>query len=232
MRNVKKILAVMLLVVPLLVGKPLAVQASQSGSKGKLDKSIEVVRNVDYSELRKMIAIADNLSKENYTPESWESFGVVWTDAKECLESDSQSEVDYQTEALRKAINSLVKMDYSKLREAIQDATEVMDNDSTAELWGELKTALSVGRKLLESDEQNKVNDSAKEIQALLEEIKATEAEQPAEKVYVEVEPTNDYCNISSHKIWPIAFFASLVLNFLLLFVFILPNKKNKRNEA
>lgn len=229
MRRRSRIISMILLSVLLATALPCQSKAEKNNMSKKTN--IEVVRNVDYSELNKLIALADNLSKEDYTPDSWEAFAVVWTEAKECLDSDSQSVVDDRTEALRKGIDHLVRMDYSKLREAIRTATEVIDNDSTAELWGELKTALSVGRKLLESDEQNKVNDSAKEIQELLEEIKATEAEQPAEKVFVEVEPTNDYCNIGSHKVWPIAFFASLVLNFLLLFVFILPNKKKGKRK-
>ena len=32
-------------------------------------------------------------------------------------------------------------------------------------------------------------------------------------KVPVEILPTDDYCNIPAHRVWPVMFFVSLVLN-------------------
>ena len=42
------------------------------------------------------------------------------------------------------------------------------------------------------------------------------EVKEVEKKVEVEVEPKDDFCNISIHKVWPILFWISLALNIAL----------------
>ena len=80
----------------------------------KLDEAIKGLtpkKQVDKSELQKLIDEAGNKNKDEYTEESWASFETALNDAKGVFanENASQEEVDDAKGKLEKAVNDLVK---------------------------------------------------------------------------------------------------------------------------
>ena len=127
------------------------------------------------------------------------------------------------------------EVDYTKLKEAIDSANKLVDSDEVSKLWNKLFTAVSNGTLLLASDNQAAVDEAATEILGLIDQIKAyLEAANTTQEVVkeVEVEPEGDYCNIAMHKVWPILFFVSLVVNVLLGVCVVASKKKVARDNT
>lgn len=184
---------------------------------------------VDYSELEKQIEIAESLTKDGYTGESWTALQAALADAKAALGSGNQDKVDAAAQALKDAIAGLVKMDYSKLQEALDSANALIGADELGELWAKLANAIANYTALLTSDDQAAVDAAAAEIMDLIDQITALLGE--AEGAVTEVEPDGKYCNIPIHKVWPILFIVSLIVNVLLAFL-LLSGKKKKEEKA
>ena len=95
---------------------------SSSGS-GSSSSGSEV--KVDLSKLQDLIDKASNLKKDGYTADSWNKMVDALTKAQAALSSTSQEEIDAAAKALSDALNGLVKVDYSKLLEAIEKAKDL-----------------------------------------------------------------------------------------------------------
>ena len=192
-------------------------------------------KEVDYSELERQIAIANGLNQAEYTKESWEALEEALANGMDALKSKSQEEVDAAAKALADAIAALVKMDYSALEAALAAVQEFIDGEDLADLWVRLVQAFLKGKELLTSGDQEACNATASEIMSILEELKARleELRTPevvTQQVEVEVMPKDDFCNIPLHKLWPILFFVSLVLNVVLVVVIVVIVSKKKNN--
>ena len=175
---------------------------------------------MDYSELKEQISIAKGLYQYDYTADSWSVLSDALAKARSLTNSWRQSDVDAGASALKQAIAGLVKMDYSKLVAAIDSATELRDNDKLVGLWNSLNDALTRGAKMLESGDQQAVDALADEILDLIEQIKkemGTSISTNSPVKEVEVEPSYPFCNISMHKVWPVLFWISFVLNLALI---------------
>lgn len=201
-------------------------------------KAPVVTSKIDYTELLKQIGIAEKLKANEYTKDSWAVLKTALADAKSAKTSTSQDVVDKAAKALADAIAALVKVDYSRLQAAINDANALVNSDELAKLWKLLFTSVSNGEMLLTSNDQKAIDAAADEILELIEKLKAALVSEPVQKeeetkeVVKVVEPEGDYCNLPLHKIWPILFFVSLFGNVLLVVYIITSKKKSKKDTT
>lgn len=197
-------------------------------------------QSVDYTELKRQIAIAEGLNSGDYTSDSWDVVELALAKAKVLLYSESQAEVDAGAKELEEAIAKLVRFDTSRLQAAIQEARALQNEQPLGGLWESLLRELENGANLLDSGDQEAVDQCADRIHSLLEEIrKEIEKLKVVEKVTeiqkVEVEPQGDYCNIRIHYVWPVLFFISAALNVLFIvavIVFVSKRKKNQKDDT
>lgn len=177
----------------------------------------------DKTKLQEQIAAASGFSKAGYTKSSWDALVQALANGKSALSSASQQTIDAAALTLEAAKNSLVKMDYSGLQKAMDEANQFTENQRVATLFNQLSVAVSNGALLLESDDQTTVDAAKQEINDLLTQIRAelaTDEGQEAANTGV----VNDYvaadkkdCTRVMHKIWPLLFFISLAVNVILL---------------
>jgi len=199
-----------------------------------------VVENpTDYTELERQIALANGLNEADYTAESWKALLEALTDANEALQQKDQAVVDTAAANLKSAIDAMVKMDYSALEEALQKAQGFVGTQEMGGDWLALGQAVGKGQELLTSGDQAAVDAVTAQILEALTKLEAyVPKEVEPEIVYkdkiVEVPPTDDYCNIPTHRVWPIAFFVSLGVNVLLLgaVILILSVRKKKHDDT
>ena len=196
------------------------------------------IYNIDYSELTKQITIAQGLVAKDYTFTSWAAMLKCLEDAKEQENSIDQAAVDAAAQALENARAGLVRMDYSALLEAMQAVKGHADSEKLSEYWYEMHDLLSTAEELIESGNQAAVDKCAKDLGELLTKIIDRLAElKEANTVIVEKpvpkDPTDDFCNIESHRVWPILFWISLAVNvgLVALIVIYYVNKRKKNND-
>lgn len=171
---------------------------------------------VDLSKLQELIDKASNLKKDGYTADSWNKMVDALTKAQAALSSTSQEEIDAAAKALSDALNGLVKVDYSKLQEAIARAKDLGKDNETNSLWLALLDALTNGNLMLGSDDQAQVDAAAKQINDLIDQLLNG----------------GKFCNIAIHKVWPILFFISLAANVVLVVVLVKKNGTKKKNQV
>lgn len=226
-----------------------AVSARGSNSQKVVDNAAAALKNaiaalvkleitIDYTELEKQITIAEGLNEADYTDISWEAVANALESAKTATTSENQAEVDAAAATLKSAIAVLVRMNYTALNDAIAAVQEHADNEDLSALWKQMCELLDKAQELLNSGDQAAVDACAAELEALLAEIIAKIAEiKDANTVIVEkpvpTEPTDDYCNIGSHRVWPILFWISLSINVVgvVLFVVIFMSKRKKTTD-
>ena len=195
--------------------------------------------DVDYTELLRQISVAQGLVESEYTIDSWDAMQEELRAATELKTSKKQAEVDAGARALEKAIVALVKLDYSKLNKANETA-KGLENCAHGPLWFKLFESLGKVEEMLKSRDQDEINALTKEIEDIIEEIKKDCPDCGKENVVevikeVEVLPEGDYCNITSHRVWPILFFISLAINLALggfIAWFFLKRKTNQKDDT
>lgn len=190
--------------------------SSSSGSSSSGSGSSGSAVKVDLSKLQELIDKASNLKKDGYTADSWNKMVDALTKAQAALSSTNQNEIDAAAKALGDALNGLVKMDYSKLLDAIARAKELGKDNEVNSLWLALLDALTNGNLMLASDDQAQVDAAAKQINDLIEQLL----------------DGSKFCNISIHKVWPILFFISLAANVVLVVVLVKKNGTKKKNQV
>lgn len=195
--------------------------------------------DIDYTELLRQIAVAQSLVENEYTIDSWDAMQEQLRAATALKTSKKQGEVDAGARALEKAIAALVKLDYSKLKKANETA-KALENCAHGPLWFKLFESLGKVDEMLKSRDQDEINALTKEIEDIIEEIKKDCPDCGKENVKeiikeVPVLPEGDYCNITSHKVWPILFFISLAINLALgglIAWFFLKRKQNQKDDT
>jgi len=224
----KKLVAMPVLIAVLVcvVGSSvLTVQAAEADRRGK-----------DYSGLEKQIGIANGLEYYDYTKETWDVLkSAVEAGNKLLAGAAEQGRLDEAAEDIEHAIENLVKMDYSPLINVLDTVYAKMDeNPQLHDVWYRLDKAVDKARPLLVSGDQQAVDEMAEVLAGLMEELSAydevtAEPEVIIQEVEVEVPPAADFCNIPVHRIWPVLFVVSVVLNLLLLAAlgYILLQKRN-----
>lgn len=193
--------------------------------------------DLDDTGLMRQLAIANGLRRSDYTNKSWEALMAAMTSANWALNGNSQNAADVAEEALRTAIAALVRMDYSDLTEALNETEEFIASAELNDLWIQLAEAIEEGKRLLNSGDQEAVDASAERIRALLLQIQTamkagSTPEVIIQEVPVEVPPTDDYCNIPMHRVWPVLFFISLAVNVALVAVIVIYIRRKKQNRV
>ena len=191
---------------------------------------------IDDSKLLLQIAIANGLSRADYTKESWQMVTDALALANDALNGDSQAAADDAEKALSKAIDGLVKMDYSALRSVLTEVEQMVAESETTTMWHELSCAAYNGQLLLSSGSQEDVDAATKQIRDLIAQTREMMEKQEAlnvviKEVPVEVPPTDDFCNIARHRVWPVLFAVSAVLNVALVAVMVIYIHNKKKNQ-
>ncbi|MBQ4064791.1 MAG: FIVAR domain-containing protein [Clostridia bacterium] len=194
------------------------IDAAATALKDAIAALEELNLSVDYSELRKQLAIAETLKAGHYTEESWNGLLAAMEVAQNALNSDEQAVVDAATEGLKNAIAGLVEINVQVLLDALAKLQEHIQNEEISYLWNEMHALLNEVNAALESRDPATIEDCATRLLALLAQIEDKLAElRTPETVVVDKPtpsaPTDDYCNIEGHRIWPILFWISLALN-------------------
>lgn len=191
---------------------------------------------LDFSMLERQIALANGLNQADYTKSSWDILSAALAYAMEALESTDQAVIDEAADLLKDAIAALVRMDYTALKDALEAVSEWMDTEDLSDLWVRLVEAVNRGNSLLTSGDQDAVNSTTAELLSLLRELKAkmddlNTPEQVIQEVEVVVPPSDEFCNIPLHQVWPVLFFVSLALNLVLAAVIVIYVARKRKNQ-
>lgn len=192
--------------------------------------------NLDDAGLMKQIAIANGLNQADYTTESWQVLTEALSEANRALKGSDQKRADAAEDALRQAVASLVRVDFTALENALVSADALMQAGEMNALWGELMDAVAAGKEARNSGDQAAADAAAQKINEIIARLEAMlqSGEGPGvvvQEVEVEVPPTDDYCNIPSHRLWPVLFFVSLALNIAAAAVIVIYISRKKRTQ-
>ena len=199
-------------------------------------KPSNYVAQIDTAELTRQISIANGLNSNAYTAESWEALEKALKPAEKALKGNDQKAVDKAAAELKEAIAALVRMDYSSLETVLADVEAFLNAHPDSEAWMSLAEAVNEGKKLLASGDQAASDEAAARISQLLDQVMAIENQQQEpeviiQEVPVEVPPTDDFCNIPSHRVWPVVFCISAALNVAMAAVILVYISRKKRNQ-
>jgi hypothetical protein len=189
------------------------------------------------SELQRQVAIANGLNSYDYTYQTWNPLKEALKSGNAILKgSHGQYVVTKTAEDIANAMAGLVRMNYSQLETTLGVVYNKIDeNPQLHDVWQRLNAAVDKARPLLVSGDQEAVDASVEELNALLAELAECavtvggEPQVVVQEVEVEVLPTDDYCNIPMHRTWPVLFVISAVLNVALIVVltYVIMKKRN-----
>lgn len=214
------------------------VDTAANALKNAISALVRVNNAVDYTELEKQIAIAEGLDESLYTDASWENLLEKLEAAKLAATGKDQAEVDAATAALKTAIADLVRMDYQALHDIIEAIKKHAEDENLSGLWLKMHELLEKAPAMFESGDQAEVDAYVAQLSALLAEIiREIESLKDANQVIVDdpqiTYPTDPYCNIGMHRVWPILFWVSFALNLctVAVVVYIYINKRKKTTD-
>ncbi len=214
------------------------VDTAANALKNAISALVRVNNAVDYTELEKQIAIAEGLDESLYTDASWENLLEKLEAAKLAATGKDQAEVDAATAALKTAIADLVRMDYQALHDIIEAIKKHAEDENLSGLWLKMHELLEKAPAMFESGDQAEVDAYVAQLSALLAEIiREIESLKDANQVIVGdpqiTYPTDPYCNIGMHRVWPILFWVSFALNLctVAVVVYIYINKRKKTTD-
>lgn len=214
------------------------VDTAANALKNAISALVRVNNAVDYTELEKQIAIAEGLDESLYTDASWENLLEKLEAAKLAATGKDQAEVDAATAALKTAIADLVRMNYQALHDIIEAIKKHAEEENLSGLWLKMHELLEKAPAMFESGDQAEVDAYVAQLSALLAEIiREIESLKDANQVIVDdpqiTYPTDPYCNIGMHRVWPILFWISFALNLgtVAVVVYIYINKRKKTSD-
>ncbi len=196
---------------------------------------------LDYTELDKQIKLANALTPNGYTDESWAAFLAALEKANAAMKSKDQAEIDAAAAELAAAMEGLKAVDYSKLEAAIGKAEDLLNSSDLTNVFNDLFKGLKDANALLESNSQAAVDEGVQKLEALIAALEKALADlNKGEQPTTPTEPTDpnsgdEYCNIPMHYTWPVLFFISLAVNVVfvvLLVLYIVKRKKNQKDNT
>ena len=203
---------------------------SSGGSTGTTAPStVTPSAKADLTELEKLIAIANKLTKSDYTAESWATLIDALNKAKSMTTANTQADVDAAAAALQAAIDGLVKIDYTELLKAIQEAKDLMNSTEFSKLWNELLSALDNANANLEGTSQAEVDSAAAALRAIVAKLDEL---LKAMNTPVVAEPVEGECGVPFHSVLVIMLVVSVGLNAILGFVLMNNSKKRKQDNV
>ena len=216
----KRILAVLALACLLLNMVPAAQAADMADTR--------LSARVDTTELKRQVAMANDLNAYDYTIETWTPLQKALDKGNDILKgTHGQYAVTNAAKAIEEAMGKLVSMDYSELEAALGVVYNKIDeNPELHDLCLRMNAAVEQARPLLVSGNQEAVDVMVRKLNELMAEAEgvsmAGNAGEPQiiyEEVEIEVLPTDDFCNIPMHRTWPVLFVISAALNVALIVV-------------
>ena len=194
----------------------------------------------DTTALRKQIAIAENLTYYDYTKQTWAEVSVALQNARNQLDSRSQTAVDEATNRLKTALSKLKSMDYSALIAAMDKASDMNQHENLPQIWDRFVKALQNARAQRTSGDQAAVDTATEELLSSKTELMNALEElgmvvEVEKLVKVPTEPDHPYCNNISHTVFLIVMIASLVLNAVLaalIALYFIKRHRNKRDNT
>ncbi len=181
---------------------------------------------INYKELDRQLEIAGGLKEKEYAQDSWEAFEKVWSKAKGVRKKGNQEAVDTAAKDLEKAISELVKMDYSKLLDAVEKAKNVGD-EKFATLIERLIAALDGADTALEGNDQAAVDAATAELEAVIADLDT--ALKGIGQTDAEEVPAVPSCNVPWHKILLILLIISVLCNVAFVVIIVVSKKKKKK---
>lgn len=210
------------------VGQPTTGGGTGGGSGATNPTPVKPTKKADLTELNRLIAIANELVKADYTNDSWEALLDAFNKAKAMTVNNTQAQVDAAAAALQAAIDGLVKIDYTELLAAIEAAKDLMGDTEIAQLWNELLAALDTANANLKGTSQAEVDSAAAALKAIVEKLDEILKGLNTPSV---VEPAEG-CTVSFHKIAVILLPVSGILNVILGFIIANNSKKRKQDNV
>lgn len=242
--NIAKRFAVLMLIAALLsaVLLPAAFAAETDSTEpaettAPTEPKNNYVPRPDYTELTRLLAIAEGLNEIDFTAESWAILETAVAEGEEALKSYWKKTVQNAEQALRDAIAGLVPMDYTQLWEVLMQVGELDKPEKVYDVWSELVILVEKGKTLLSSGDQEAVDAVTVEIRDALVRVeeyleKVNTPQVVVKEVEVEVPPSGEFCNIAIHSIWPVAFAVSGIMNVALVIVIVsILRKKQKQMD-
>lgn len=206
---------------PVTGSKSVSVSVKANSTSSNTNKEPEV--KIDDAALKAQIELAEKIKKDEYTSETWKDFDAALKVAKSALTSKNQKTVDDATANLKKAIEGLVKVDRSKLQDAINQANTLIDVEDH-EIWSELVTLIVENKGLLVSTDQQAIDEATNKILSTITSLKAFLALYEND---ITIKEGEEFCNLTLHTVWPILFFISLAMNFAIGYMLL--NKSKRR---
>lgn len=190
---------------------------------------------LDFTSLKKQISIANGLTESDYSADSWANMQTALAAAKAALKASTQAEINTAASNLKKAIANLVRLYDEYLSALIKEAKDFLAKDELKALSDRLVAAIEGAEKALKNGNDEAVALATKELKEALAAYKAKLEELGKGEIIgvdtpVEVNPTDDYCNIWLHKLWLILFIVSFVINLGLVGFGIYYFKRRKKN--
>ncbi|MBQ9919589.1 MAG: hypothetical protein IJO49_02055, partial [Clostridia bacterium] len=190
---------------------------------------------LDFTSLKKQISIANGLTESDYSADSWANMQTALAAAKAALKASTQAEINTAASNLKKAIANLVRLYDEDLSALIKEAKDFLAKDELKALSDRLVAAIEAAEKALKNGNDEAVALATKELKDALAAYKAKLEELGKGEIIgvdtpVEVNPTDDYCNIWLHKLWLILFIVSFVINLGLVGFGIYYFKRRKKN--
>ena len=190
---------------------------------------------LDFTSLNKQISIANGLTESDYSADSWANMQTALAAAKAALKASTQAEINTAASNLKKAIANLVRLYDEDLSALIKEAKDFLAQDELKALSDRLVAAIEGAEKALKDGNDEAVALATKELKEALAAYKAKLEELGKGEIIgvdtpVEVNPTDDYCNIWLHKLWLILFIVSFVINLGLVGFGIFYFKRRKKN--
>ena len=176
---------------------PETVKAAQDTLSDAI-KGLTAKKQVDKSELQKLIAEATGKEEAGYTPESWAKFTTALGTANEVNgnKDATQETVDQACVNLRAGIDGLTaKADKVQLQALIEEAGNKNKDEYTEESWASFETALNEAKSVFanENASQDVVDKAFESLSKGIEELKFNKSQLKVLIDHVENKNSEDY---------------------------------------
>ena len=176
---------------------PETVKAAQD-TLSEAIKGLAPKKQVDKSELQKLIAEATGKEEAGYTPESWAAFTTALGTANEVNgnKDATQEVVDQACESLRTAMTGLTaKADKTQLQALIDEAGNKNKDEYTEESWASFEAALNEAKSVFanENASQDVVDKACESLSKAIEDLKFNKSQLKVVIDQVENKNSEDY---------------------------------------
>ena len=153
----------------------------------------QLVKTVDYTDLKAALALAAEYDEANYTEKSWAALAEAVDNAEDIIAARLADNANNTQKALRaeeairdalwnlEAVEKVELADYTAVNEAIAAAEALTEADYTAESWAVLEAAIAAVQPNLPATQQAEVDAMARTINDAIDALVAAEPEDPTD---------------------------------------------------